>query len=133
MAQCIALVNAAKGSVAVIELMNNPDRCFILNFQNLWYGRPLTIEFRQGPGVTSSTDVLAWAEYAVTFVGAAIRPAGSYRDLQTYAINVGGLKRFLPTPYLDSRQIRRGRDWKSSPLGFRSQSQNRIRKWMRPS
>lgn len=31
----------------------------------------------------------------MTFVGAAIRAAGSYRDLQTYTINVGGLKQFL--------------------------------------
>ena len=95
MQQCIALVDAAKDTVAVIELMNNPDRCFIWNFQNLWYGRPLTIEFRQGPGVISSTDALAWAEYAVTFIGAAIKAAGSYAALQTYTINVGGLKKFL--------------------------------------
>jgi len=65
-AQCISLVDAAKDTVAVIELMNDPDRFFVWNFQNLWYGRPLTIEFRQGPGVTSPTDALAWAEYAVT-------------------------------------------------------------------
>ena len=91
---CIALVDAIKDTVAVIELMN-PDRCFVWNFQNLWYGRPLTIEFRQGPGVTSSADALAWAEFAVTFVGAAIKAAGSYKDLQKYPINVGGLKTFL--------------------------------------
>ena len=43
------------------------------------------------------------------------------------------VSRLGPTPYLDSRQVRRGRDCKSSPLGLRSQSQNRIRKWTRPS
>jgi len=95
MDKCIALVDATRNHVAIIELMNNPDRCFAWNFQNLWDGRPLTIEFRQGPGVTSSIDALAWAEFAVTFVGAAIKEAGSYKDLRKYSANVGGLKTFL--------------------------------------
>ena len=95
MDKCVALVDATKNNVAVIELMNNPDRCFAWNFQNLWQGRPLTIEFRQAPGVASSADALAWAEFAVTFVGAAIKAAGSHKALQKYAINVGGLAAFL--------------------------------------
>jgi hypothetical protein len=94
MEQCFALVEKSKSDQELVELMNNPDRCFAWNFQNLWNARG-TIEFRQGPGVTSSDDTLAWAEFAVTFVGAALKAAGSYKDLTKYTINVGGLKVFL--------------------------------------
>lgn len=79
--------------------MLNPEpgaRSFSWNFTNLQEtDRPNTVEFRQGPGVTSPGATLAWAEFVVTFVNAAFKKAGSYDDLKTLRMNVGGLKAFL--------------------------------------
>ncbi|KAF9642852.1 hypothetical protein BDM02DRAFT_1857417 [Thelephora ganbajun] len=94
--QAIAIVDKVDEShpAMVAELMN-PDRYYTWNFTNLYHGRTLTIEFRQGEGVATSTDALAWAEFVVTFIGAAITAANTYNDLKKFDPNVGGLKKFL--------------------------------------
>ncbi|KAF9642998.1 hypothetical protein BDM02DRAFT_3123933 [Thelephora ganbajun] len=96
--QAVAIVDKVDESHPgmVADLMNpGTDRRYTWNFTNLYHGRTLTIEFRQGEGVTTSTDALAWVEFVVTFIGAAMAVANSYNDLKKFAPNVGGLKEFL--------------------------------------
>ena len=50
------------------------------------------IGFRQGPGVISSTDTITWAEFTVTFVGAALKIVGPYNNLKKCPFSAGGLK-----------------------------------------
>lgn len=57
----------------------------------------MTIEFRQPPGVVTSTQCLAWAEFTITFCQAAIKTAGSYHALSVYSEDVGGLKSLMKT------------------------------------
>ncbi|KAF9644758.1 hypothetical protein BDM02DRAFT_3121338 [Thelephora ganbajun] len=100
--QAIAMVDGVDDSrKAIIELMNppdrltEPDRYYTWNFTNLVAGGFMTIEFRQGEGVITPAGALAWAEFVVTFVGAAVAVAKTYGDLKKFALNVHGLKDFL--------------------------------------
>ncbi|KAF9643628.1 hypothetical protein BDM02DRAFT_3191383 [Thelephora ganbajun] len=101
--QAIALVDGLDEShKAIIELMNphdsvipGPDRYYTWNFTNLKVGGFMTIEFRQGEGVITPAGALAWAEFVVTFVGAAVAVAKTYGDLKEFTLNVHGLKVFL--------------------------------------
>ncbi|KAF9644767.1 hypothetical protein BDM02DRAFT_3121354, partial [Thelephora ganbajun] len=96
--QAIAIVDKVDSShpTLVAELMNpDMDRYYAWNFTNLHDNDVLTIEFRQGEGVATPVDALAWAEFVVTFVGAAVAVAASHNDLKKFALNVHGLKDFL--------------------------------------
>ncbi|KAF9649035.1 hypothetical protein BDM02DRAFT_3114596, partial [Thelephora ganbajun] len=81
-AQAIARVDEVRSLEGIVELMNSPpnpftilDRLYTWNFTNLPNPLRSTIEFRQGEGVTTSLDALAWAEFVVTFTGAALAVA----------------------------------------------------------
>ncbi|KAF9644771.1 hypothetical protein BDM02DRAFT_3131553 [Thelephora ganbajun] len=98
----IAMVDGiGESHKAIVELMNppggfpEPDRFYTWNFANLADDGILTIEFRQGEGVVTPTGALAWAEFVVTFVGAAVTVANTYNDLKKFDPNVHGLKEFL--------------------------------------
>jgi hypothetical protein len=94
--ECIAKVDELSDLVHVVNLMNpNEDRRYVWNFTNLHRGKTLTIEFRQGPGVVTASSALVWAEFAVTFVGAAVAVAGTRKDLSQFSDDVGSLKKFL--------------------------------------
>jgi hypothetical protein len=94
--ECIAKVDELGNLVHVVNLMNpNEDRHYIWNFTNLHRGKTLTIEFRQGPGVVTASSALVWAEFVVTFVGAAMAVAWTHGDLSQFPDDVGGLKKFL--------------------------------------
>ena len=73
------------------------NRYWTWNFRNLLQGGKMTVEFRQPPGVVIAKDCLAWAEFVVTFGGAALKTAVSYHALHMYTEDVGGLKSFLKT------------------------------------
>ncbi|KAF9644773.1 hypothetical protein BDM02DRAFT_3190303 [Thelephora ganbajun] len=100
--QAIAMVDGVgETHKAIIELMNppgrlsEPNRFYAWNFANLVDNGILTIEFRQAEGVTTPDGALAWAEFVVTFIGAAVTEATSYNNLKKYTPNVHGLKAFL--------------------------------------
>lgn len=77
----------------ITKIMNNHKRYFTWNFVTIV--RTTTIEFRQAPGVTTPGETLAWVEFVVTFVNAALLKANSYAALEDFDINVDGLKKFL--------------------------------------
>ena len=86
----IAKVDKLGDLVHVVNLMNsNEDRRYIWNFTNLYRGKTLTTEFRQGPGVVTASSALMWAEFVVTFVGAAMAVAGTHEHLSQFPDDVG--------------------------------------------
>ena len=91
----IAKLDGVEEKDDIIDLMNPDSKGYVWNFESLRrYG---SLEFRQAPGVTTADETLAWVEFALTFINAALRklPA-SYQDLYpAFPPNVGGLKMFL--------------------------------------
>jgi len=59
---------------------------------NLIQGSKMTIESRQPPCVLGAEGCLVWARFTVTFCEAVIKTADSYRALDAYTEDVGGLK-----------------------------------------
>ena len=91
----IAKLDCVEEENDIVDLMNPDSKGYVWNFESLRrYG---SLEFRQGPGVTTADETLAWVEFVVTFINATLRklPA-SYQDLYpAFPPNVGGLKMFL--------------------------------------
>ena len=80
----------------IAQLMNpGNDREYTWNFTSIT--RTTTIEFRQGPGVTTADETLAWVEFVVTFVNAALKLEHyKYKELnERFTPAVDGLKSFL--------------------------------------
>jgi hypothetical protein len=97
-AECIAEVENLSDIISVVNLMNpgrGNDRYYTWNFTNLQQGGTLTIEFGQGPGVITASSALMWAEFVVTFVGAAMAVPETHKALNQFSNDVGGLKKFL--------------------------------------
>jgi hypothetical protein len=88
--ECLKLIEAKEDYIQVADLMN-PDRYYSVNFQNLYYGRTGTVEFRMAPASKRPKEVLAWIDFAIAFTRASIK----VDKLSQYGRNVGGLKLFL--------------------------------------
>jgi hypothetical protein len=92
---CLAMIDKCKSNHDVVDLMNDGgNRYFAWNFSNLYYGGKMTIEFRRAPGVEDSGGCLAWVEFAVSFVQAAIT-LGSTGGLEQYNRGTKGLLKFI--------------------------------------
>lgn len=68
------------------------DRDYAWNFWALFTKR--TIEFRKPPASTTSEEVLAWAELAISFIQASIK-CESAQKLQMIPATIGGLRWFV--------------------------------------
>jgi hypothetical protein len=79
--ECIKLVDRCSTLAELVELMNMNNRYWTWNFRNLLQGGKMTVEFRQPPDVVIAKDCLAWAEFVVTFGGAALKTGVSYHAL----------------------------------------------------
>ena len=72
------------------------DKYFGWNFLNLLDTSRLTIEFRRPPGVSKALECLAWVEFTVSFVQAAVQSGNTLGDDNFgVAANVQALKDFL--------------------------------------
>lgn len=91
--QCFALIEACENPVQIADLMS-PDRYYAWNFDNLYYGRKATIEFRRPPGVVNPDVCLSWMELTISFVQSARRGNLTTR-LARYEPDVDGLKAFV--------------------------------------
>jgi hypothetical protein len=89
--QCLKIIDQKANQIEVANLMDS-DRYHAVNFLNLYYGRPGTVESRMAPASEGPRDVLAWVEFATVFTLASILVG---RRLTQYARNVGGLRLFL--------------------------------------
>lgn len=100
--ECFTLIDRSAHRVDIAELMNpEGDRNYAWNFRNLIYGGKMTIEFRRGPGVTETTDCLAWVELVVSFARSA-RALGKPNQLHQYTQDVQGLQQFIDATLVPS-------------------------------
>ncbi|KAH9992557.1 hypothetical protein F4779DRAFT_609148 [Xylariaceae sp. FL0662B] len=91
--RCFELIDACHNPVEVADLMS-PDRYYAWNFDNLYFGRKATIEFRRPPGVNNPDVCLAWMELTISFVQAARRHSIGGM-LSKYSPDIAGLRRFV--------------------------------------
>lgn len=78
------------------------------------FGNGRTVEWRQPPGVTTAEECCKWAELAVAFVQAAMRPdTAAVLKSGEYSDNFAGLKRFV----VERGQVV-GRDQKYLDMAF---------------
>jgi hypothetical protein len=71
------------------------DKYFGWNFLNLLEVGKNTIEFRRPPGVKSAKECLAWVEFTVTFIQAAVQNGNTLTNNIGVAANVQALRNFL--------------------------------------
>jgi hypothetical protein len=74
------------------------------NFLNLLENGKMTIEFRRAPGVEIAENCLAWVEFVVTFVQAAVQKGIGLSNDTGLAATVQELKGFLGTVIVSGRQ-----------------------------
>jgi hypothetical protein len=90
---CLNEIYSCKDIVALVDLLNEDgDRYRAVNFLNLYYGGLGTVEFRRAPGGIDCGHILAWANFTLAFVAAAIALG---RSITQFPRTVGGVKRFL--------------------------------------
>lgn len=91
--QLIADINEQVRDDGVTSLMQmRSDRDYAWNFWALFTKR--TIEFRKPPASTTSKEVLAWAELAISFIQASVK-CESTQKLQKIPATIGGLRWFV--------------------------------------
>src|ERR1700709_1747639 len=91
-----SLIDGCKTISEIVELMNDgDDKYFGWNFLNLLEDGKTTIEFRRPPGVKNVNECLAWVEFTVTFVQAAVESGNTLTNNMGVAENVQALKNFL--------------------------------------
>jgi len=93
---CFSLIDGCQTVPRIVELMNDgDDKYFGWNFLNLLEDGKTTIEFRRPPGVKSVKECLAWVEFTVTLVQAAVQSGNTLTNNMGVAANVQALKNFL--------------------------------------
>jgi hypothetical protein len=102
---CFSLIDGCQTIPEIVELMNEgDDKYFGWNFLNLLENGMTTIEFRRAPGVTNAEKCLAWVEFVVTFVQAAVQKGNGLSNNTGLAATVQELKGFLGTVIVSGGQ-----------------------------
>lgn len=112
--QSIEEIEQAVDEVDVFRLIQGYKSAnFCWNFYSL-FGSKKTIEFRQPPASLSLSDALSWAEFAMTFVQAAMSHGSSLRN---FSSNVGGLRAFMRKVNVPGMHEpdRLGKIWENKP------------------
>lgn len=92
--QLIADIERGASEREIVRLMQERgDRNYSWNFWSLFSSKR-TIEFRKPPAGTTSKEVIAWAELAISFIQASVG-CRSPQQLQKVPATVGGLRWFI--------------------------------------